>query len=36
MTLQFGQGLYAQLVLIVVFVLILKMRGRRVAETGKV
>jgi branched-chain amino acid transport system permease protein len=36
MTLQFGEGLYAQLVLIVVFVLILKVRGRRFTEMGKV
>jgi len=36
MTLQFGQMLYAQLVLIVVFVIILKVRGGRLAETGKV
>ena len=36
MTLQFGQVLYAQLVLIVAFVAILKVRGRRIAEAGKV
>jgi branched-subunit amino acid ABC-type transport system permease component len=36
MTLQFGQALYAQLVLIVVFVIILKVRGTRAAEAGKV
>jgi len=36
MTLQFGQVLYAQLVLIVVFVIILKVRGTRAAEAGKV
>ncbi len=36
MTLQFGQVLYAQLGLIVAFVLILKVRGRRRAEAGKV
>jgi branched-chain amino acid transport system permease protein len=36
MTLQFGQALYAQLVLIAAFVIILKVRGRRLAETGKV
>jgi branched-chain amino acid transport system permease protein len=36
MTLVFGQGLYAQLVLIAVFALILKVRGRRLTETGKV
>lgn len=36
MTLQFGQGLYAQLALIVVFALILKWRGLRLTETGKV
>ncbi len=36
MTLQFGQALYAQLTLIVAFVLILKVRGRRMAEAGKV
>lgn len=36
MTLQFGQVLYGQLVLIVVFVIILKVRGTRAAEAGKV
>jgi branched-chain amino acid transport system permease protein len=36
MTLQFGQALYAQLVLIVVFVVVLKLRGGRLAETEKV
>jgi hypothetical protein len=36
MTLQFGQVLYAELVLIVVFVIILKVRGTRAAEAGKV
>ena len=36
MTLQFDQGLYAQLVLIVAFVIILKVRGTRLTETGKV
>ena len=36
MTLQFGQALYAQLALIVVFVAILKLRGRRLTEMGKV
>jgi branched-chain amino acid transport system permease protein len=36
MTLWFGQGLYAQLVLIAAFVLILRVRGRRLAEAGKV
>ena len=36
MTLQFGQALYAQLVLIVAFVTILKVRGGRFAEAGKV
>ena len=36
MTLQFGQALYAQLVLIVIFVVILKVRGSRAAEAGKV
>ncbi|HJW22781.1 MAG TPA: branched-chain amino acid ABC transporter permease [Candidatus Limnocylindrales bacterium] len=36
MTLQFSQGLYAQLALIVVFALILKWRGLRLTETGKV
>jgi branched-subunit amino acid ABC-type transport system permease component len=35
-TLQFGQALYAQLALIVGFVLILKVRGRGLAEAGKV
>lgn len=36
MTLQFGQVLYAQLALIIAFVAILKWRGRRLAEAGKV
>ncbi len=36
MTLEFGQVLYAQLVLIIAFVVILKIRSRRVADTGKV
>lgn len=36
MALSFGQVLYAQLVLIVVFVLILKLRGRRLTEMAKV
>ncbi len=36
MALQFGQVLYAQLVLIVVFIAILKMRGRRLTEAAKV
>jgi branched-chain amino acid transport system permease protein len=36
MTLQFGQALYAQLALITAFVVILKVRGRRLADTGKV
>ena len=36
MSLQFGQVLYAQLALIVVFVVILKVRGRRLTETAKV
>jgi branched-subunit amino acid ABC-type transport system permease component len=36
MALLFGQVLYAQLALIVAFVVILKVRGRRLAETGKV
>lgn len=36
MALQFGQVLYAQLALIVAFVLILKWRGRRLTETAKV
>ena len=36
MQLQFGQALYAELVLIVGFVVILKVRGRRGAEVGKV
>ncbi len=36
MTLQFGQVLYAQLILIVAFVIILKLRGRRTAEAAKV
>ena len=36
MTLLFGQGLYAQLVLIVAFMVILKVRRRRLTESGKV
>ena len=36
LTLQFGQALYAQLILIVVFIIILKVRGSRAAEAGKV
>jgi branched-subunit amino acid ABC-type transport system permease component len=36
MTLQFPQTLYANLVLIVAFVIILKVRGSRVTEAGKV
>ena len=36
MTLQLGQGLYAQLILIVAFVAFLKIRSRRIAESGKV
>jgi branched-subunit amino acid ABC-type transport system permease component len=36
MSLQFGQVLYAQLALITAFVVILKWRSRRVAETAKV
>lgn len=36
MTLQFGQVLYAQLILIVAFVALLKWRGRRAIETVKV
>ncbi|MFQ5948668.1 MAG: hypothetical protein ACE5KX_07400, partial [Acidimicrobiia bacterium] len=36
MTLQFGEVLYAQLALIGAFVVILKVRGRRIAEVGKV
>jgi branched-subunit amino acid ABC-type transport system permease component len=35
-TLQFGQVLYAQLILIVVFIAILKVRGTRAAEAGRV
>jgi branched-subunit amino acid ABC-type transport system permease component len=35
-TLQFGQALYGQLVLIVVFIIILKVRGTRAVEAGKV
>ncbi len=35
-TLQFGQVLYAQLALIAAFIAILKWRGRRLAESGKV
>ena len=36
MTLQFGEALYAELVLIAAFVVILKLRSRRLAETGTV
>jgi len=36
MSLKFSQTLYAQLVLILAFIIILKVRGRRTAETGKV
>ncbi len=36
LTLQFSSLLYAQLVLIAAFVIVLKWRGRRLAETGKV
>ena len=36
MTLQFGQAYYAQLALIAAFVVFLKVRSRRTAETGKV
>jgi branched-subunit amino acid ABC-type transport system permease component len=36
MTLEFGQALYGQLALIVVFIIILKVRGTRAAEAGKV
>jgi len=35
-TLEFGQALYGQLALIVVFIIILKVRGTRAAEAGKV
>jgi branched-subunit amino acid ABC-type transport system permease component len=36
MSLEFSQVMYAQFVLIVAFVVVLKVRGRRLAETGKV
>ena len=36
MTLQFGQALYSKLALIIIFVIILKVRGTRLAEAGKV
>jgi branched-subunit amino acid ABC-type transport system permease component len=36
MSLQFGQVLYAQLALIIGFMVILKIRSRRITETGKV
>jgi branched-chain amino acid transport system permease protein len=36
MTLQFGQALYSRLILIVVFMVVLKVRGNRLAEAGKV
>src|SRR5919106_4353478 len=35
MTLQFGQALYSKLALIIVFVIILKLRGTRLAEAGE-
>ena len=36
MTLEFGEALYSKLALIIVFVIILKLRGTRLAEAGKV
>jgi branched-chain amino acid transport system permease protein len=36
MTIQFGQVLYAQLILIIAFIVILKIRGTRLTETAKV
>jgi branched-subunit amino acid ABC-type transport system permease component len=36
MTLQFGEALYSQMVLIIVFIIILKLRGNSLAEAGKV
>jgi branched-chain amino acid transport system permease protein len=36
MTLQFGQMLYSKLALIIIFMIILKLRGNRLAEAGKV
>ena len=36
MTLELGQVLYAQLILITAFVVILKIRGRRAVEVEKV
>jgi hypothetical protein len=36
MALQFDQVLYAQLLLIVAFVIVLKARGTRLTETAKV
>ena len=36
MVLQFDQALYAQLLLIVAFIAVLKVRGTRLAETAKV
>lgn len=36
LTLQFGEALYSQLILIVLFMIILKVRGSRLAEAGKV
>jgi hypothetical protein len=36
MALTFNQVLYAQLILIVAFIVVLKVRGQRVAETAKV
>ncbi|MCJ7725162.1 MAG: branched-chain amino acid ABC transporter permease [Acidimicrobiia bacterium] len=36
MSLKFSQTLYAQMVLIIAFIVILKVRGRRIAESGKV
>jgi branched-subunit amino acid ABC-type transport system permease component len=36
MTLQFGEALYSKLALIIIFMIILKLRGNRLAEAGKV
>jgi hypothetical protein len=36
MTLQFGEALYSQMVLIILFIIALKVRGNPLAETAKV
>ena len=36
MTLEFGEALYSKLALIIIFMIVLKLRGNRLAEAGKV